>query len=342
LRHERALIVGAGCANAVRRCIGEVQSAEESVERATKERIARLEANRTPAPDRFQTEQIEAATPALQKTADRLVTAATEHARRELELLRGQCKERISASSARGLRELLPELEQSAESKLSQLQEELFGQIEAEADRAIRGVEADAFAALRQRYDVPHDVTRASASELRIDHGPAEAFAAGLGPVAERELRSFRNMRIVLGSGGAAAGAAVGTVLMPGIGTAAGALIGALLSFAKTPDAVRRSCLSAVDGALRSQEDVLLERLGALRAPVFDAMHAALTRSLRDAFVRFGRWIAEPIEAERAAIQRERAKLRDMQELHKRLHGHDVRLAELMAAAVATSVGLCR
>jgi hypothetical protein len=342
LRHERALIVGAGCANAVRRCIGEVASTEEAVERAYKDRIVALEANRRPEPDRFQAAQLEAATPAITRTADQMVDAALEGLRRELEVVRGECRERISASSAKGLRALLPELEQSVQSRLSRLQEELFAQIEAGADRAVRGIEADVFTALRQRYEIAHDVTRASASELRIDHGPAAAFAAGLGSVAERELRSLRNMRLGLGSGGAATGAALGTVVMPGLGTAAGALIGALLAFAKTPDAVRQSCLSAMDDALRSQEHVLTERLRALRAPIVGAMLRALTHSMSHAFVRFGRWIAEPLEAERAAIQRERDKLRDMQELRTRLHGHDGRLAQLMAAAIATSVGLCR
>jgi hypothetical protein len=96
-----------------------------------------------------------------------------------------------------------------------------------------------------------------------------------------------------------------------------------------------------VDSALGAQEQALTERLRALRAPIVDAMRGRLTRSLSRAVVRFGRWIAEPIEAERAAIQKERDKLHEMQELRERLHRHDVRLAELMAAAVKSSVGLC-
>jgi hypothetical protein len=342
LRHERALILGAGCASVVRRCIGSVVSVEEVAERAYKERIAALEANRSPEPDRFQAEQLEAATPALTRAADRVVDSALEHLRRGLELVRAESAQRISASSTQGLRALVPELEQAVQRALLQVQEELFAQIDADSDRFLRGIEADVFTALRQRYTLAHDVTRASASELRIDHGPAAVFPVELGPVVEREIRSFRNVRIGLGSAGAATGAAVGTVVMPGLGTAAGALIGALLSFAKTPGSVRQRCIAAVDSALRSPEQVLVERVRALRAPIFDAMHGTLTHSLSRALVRFERWIAEPLEAERAAIQRERDKLRNMQELRERLHGHDVRLAELMAAAVGASVGLCR
>jgi hypothetical protein len=68
----------------------------------------------------------------------------------------------------------------------------------------------------------------------------------------------------------------------------------------------------------------------------------ALDDSVSRAIGRFDQWIAEPLEAERSAIAREKSRLEDLQTLRERLFWHNEQLEVLTEAAVAASVGLCR
>jgi hypothetical protein len=70
------------------------------------------------------------------------------------------------------------------------------------------------------------------------------------------------------------------------------------------------------------------------------ALKNGLAGALDKAITRFDRWIAEPIEAEREVIDRERGNLRDLELLRARLQQHDARLAWLIEAASGASVGL--
>jgi hypothetical protein len=58
--------------------------------------------------------------------------------------------------------------------------------------------------------------------------------------------------------------------------------------------------------------------------------------------IRFARWIAEPLEAERQLIESEREKLAELEGLRDKLSEHDRELERLLDAARRASVGLCR
>ena len=75
---------------------------------------------------------------------------------------------------------------------------------------------------------------------------------------------------------------------------------------------------------------------------VVDAIRGALERSLERAMIRFARFIAEPLEAERDALEKERTKLAELEQLRERISEHDRELERLLEAARRASVGLCR
>ncbi len=137
-------------------------------------------------------------------------------------------------------------------------------------------------------------------------------------------------------------GAALGTLILPGLGSVAGAMLGSLATFAKTVASTRRTCASVVDDQITELERAVAPRSVAGEAAVADAMRGCLMRSSEAAIARFGRWIAEPLEEERVAIEHERAKLEDLQRLHVGLEQHDQQLQELIRKANDASMGLCR
>jgi hypothetical protein len=158
--------------------------------------------------------------------------------------------------------------------------------------------------------------------------------------LVEQAVRSFDRGRIGFGAGGAVAGAATGTLLLPGIGTAAGALAGGLLTFARTFGSLRKATVAASDDVIGKFEHEIAQQIDAAEPAVVAALKNGLAGALDKAIVRFDRWIAEPIEAEREAIDRERGNLRDLELLRARLQQHDARLAWLIEAASGASVGL--
>ena len=156
----------------------------------------------------------------------------------------------------------------------------------------------------------------------------------------ENAVRSFHRTRVGFGAGGAVAGATAGTLVFPGLGTAAGALAGGLLSFARTFKNLQKKTIAEIDGAIAQVERALEQELLGVEPQVAASIRDGLGRSLAQALSRFGRWIAEPIEAEREAIDHERDNLRDLELLRLRLAQHEARLAWLIEAASVASVGL--
>jgi hypothetical protein len=65
-------------------------------------------------------------------------------------------------------------------------------------------------------------------------------------------------------------------------------------------------------------------------------------RSLERALIHFGRWIAEPLAAERQAIESEREKLLELERLRDQVLARDVELERSLRAAAGASAGLCR
>jgi hypothetical protein len=153
-------------------------------------------------------------------------------------------------------------------------------------------------------------------------------------------VRSFQRSRVGFGVGGSLAGATAGTLILPGLGTAAGAIVGGLLSFARTLESLKRDTVRVANEAIAHLEGAIGTQIDAAEPAAAAAIRAGLARSLEHAIARFGRWISEPIEKQREAIERERGNLRDLETLRAHLQKHDARLAWFIEAASVASVGL--
>jgi GTP-binding protein EngB required for normal cell division len=342
LRYERALILGASAAGIVRRCIGDLTAAERRAALAHQERIATLEAKRIPSPDQFYAEQVASVLPAIAEKAKSIVSSCAASAlKANTDLARVACKTKIAACTTRSeLRGLAPELDAVIVTALTLALDEVRSELATRGDRAVQELEKSVLQALRERYYILHEVTRS------IDVGVVDAPLGRAAPPAElaakldHAVASFDRVRLGFGAGGAALGAGLGTLVMPGIGSLAGALMGGLATFAKRLDALKREFGAVTDEVIAGCERRLGEQIQTAERPVANALGAALGKSLEHALARFARFIDEPIEEERAAIESERRKLAELESLHEQLQAHDARLDSLIKAATAASVGL--
>lgn len=345
LRRERAMILGARAAGAIRRCIAGIADAQTSAERAYRERILELERQRTPEPAVFRAHTLAAAGPAIQEAAHAAVEASCRVVADAFRVLAGLCEQSVVGSRA-GPKAWLARLDELAvelSAGVSSARADAELELESGVERGVIAIERDVFAALRARYQLLHEVRHAATSSPRLD--TLEAQSPSFAPVVH-EVRSaasrFNNGRWALGACGATAGAASAALVHPWLGPLIGGTLGGLTALLRREGPLRRDALERFRVVLDERNQACAADLMQREAAVAEAIRGALERSLERAMIRFARFIAEPLEAERDALEQERTKLADLEQLRERISEHDRELERLLEAARRASVGLCR
>jgi hypothetical protein len=142
-----------------------------------------------------------------------------------------------------------------------------------QADRRAQEIETNVLQALRERYYILHQITRPPDLRVVVDAPLASPNAAAdLAPKLDGALRSFDRFRVGFGVGGAALGAGVGTLVLPGIGSVAGAMVGGLFAFAKTLGSLQRDFGAACDECIAGLERALADQLATAEAAVATAL----------------------------------------------------------------------
>jgi hypothetical protein len=307
LRQERALILGARSAGIVRRCIGGAAEARTHAERSYQARIAALEAHRIPAPDLFHAEQMQAAEPLVLDAARAVIAASRKTLADQASLVRVECAQLVAARKTKEeLRAVSAPLSEAIARGFSAARKAACAEIDAQAEASLRQLESGATVALRERYHLLHEVDPRSGARLHVDV-PLD----GALPIAE---------------------------LAPSVDAVV--LAGGLLTFLQTLGMLKRATVRVADEGIAQLERALADQIDAAEPKAAAAIRAGLGRTLEQALARFGRWIAEPLEAERKAIERARDSLRNLETLREHLEKHDARLASLIEAASGASVGL--
>jgi signal recognition particle receptor subunit beta len=344
LRRERALILGAHAAGAIRQCIAGIADAQAHAEGAYRERILELERQRTPEPAAFRAALLLSAEPAIAAAARSALAAATSVVADDFRVLLGLCEQTIGARASRRMwlertDELAVELSAGAVAARRAAQREL----EASIERGVVAIERELFEALRQRYQLLHAIQRSERSAPRLAPLDVEppSFAAVALDVRAASAR-FNGVRWALGASGMVAGAAGGSALHPWIGPVVGAFLGASAALLRRERALRQDAERRVQAALDARREAYATSLAALEPAVTDAIRRALALSLERAMTRFAQFIAEPLELERQALEAERDKLTSLESLRERISEHDRELERLLEAARRASVGLCR
>jgi hypothetical protein len=343
LRQERALILGSRCALVVRRCIAAAAETERHAEQAYLDGIGALEARRLPEPTELRVELVRGAESKLGVIATSVVTAAEQAIDEAVLRIRAECETLIFACPSKAeLRGLGPRLRDAILMGFERARETLNGVASRHGDEAMRDVEKNAYDLARQRYDLLPEITRSPGSVLKVElFLEPPALADEPERLVAAAFRSVDRLRYALLGGGAAVGLVLGTLVAPGVGSVIGALAGSLAALAVTLKTLKTRCSAAVGELAQSSKESLASGVRASEPTIHACLSLFLDELIDRALSRFGRWIAEPLEAERQAIQAERDKLVDLQGLVARLEEHDRTLESLSQAAAKASLGLC-
>jgi hypothetical protein len=344
LWQERALILGSRCAQVVRRCIAAAAETERQAEQAYVDRIGTLEAERRPEPGDLRLELVRSSEPELDVIAGGVVVAAVQAVDDGVRLLRMECESLILGCRSKAeLRGLGPRLSVAINVGFERAREEISGVASRRADVAIEPVERKAYELARKHYDLLPAITRSPGSTIRIELAldPPRITDEPEQRIA-RVFHGVERMRFSLLAGGIVLGLALGTLAMPGVGSVVGALFGSLANFALTLGTLKKRSRKAIEELVSLSKVSLVRGIEASRPTIAACLSVFLNELIDRALSRFGRWIAEPLEAERRAIQDERDKLEDLQRLVTRLEAHDHALETLSQVAARASLGICR
>jgi hypothetical protein len=341
LRRERALILGARAADALRRCIVSFNAAEARAERAYRERIATLEQQRTPEPDVFKQELLADIDPAVVAAAHDTIQPASTKLQEGFLLLQRLCEQSVAAcAKPAALLELAEQLSLDLPQRAVAARREAYLELESSIDRAVAKLERGLLQAVRARYQLLHELRRSTSSSPRLGAAPGDQpnFDA-LVPEMRRAIADFRKSRFALGASGSLAGLAGGALVNPWVAAAAGT-VGGLLALARRESTLRAQAQSVLTATLAQQEMAYLAQLREEAPMVVAAIRSALERSLERAIIHFGRWITEPLEAERRAIEAERQNLLQLEQLREQVCARDRDLERSLKDAVSASAGL--
>lgn len=343
LRHERAIILGTHAGAAIRRCVGGIAEAEQRAAVTYRERIETLERQRMPLPDLFCEQQLSAIEPTILSAGRDAVSRGTVGLASAFSSLKESARRQVEACKSQ------KDLAVASDSLASKLSEEsaaarrdALAALQADVDRAVDSLAGQLFAALRKQYRLLHDINRANptSSQVRPSNAEIPSFAS-LSPDIRHAIVAFNRARYAFGASGMLMGAGAGIFVHPWA-VAAGAGLGTLLAFVRRERDRRARIIDIVDAALEKQERIYLEELRSAEMDAASAIRTGCKRALQEAVVRFGRFIAEPIEAEQRAIDEEREKLAELERLQVDLADQDRELERLLKAAADASVGLCR
>jgi len=335
LDRDRPIILAWREAMRMRIGVTELLRAQTKEEASCRTRLSALEGKRIPEPEEFRGRLLGRVDGAIEKGTDDVLAAATRALHERIEGLRAEWREKISSSTARS----------DVDACVASINESAARRIE-------DALEQTAELVARELHDVTETLETWAIEEIHTHYRLVRRLGAEvLAPVAseltredlERELRAvqpvggaldaFEKERVGYGLGGVAACAALGTLILPGVGTAVGAVLGVLAGLLKGTDSLKQDCLTRVDAFLSDTENHARAQLQDRRPDLSRVIRVTLDEALREALGRLNEAIARLMAVERRTIDGERAKLEQLTAAHRTLEDCDVRLAALVDAA---------
>ncbi len=344
LQAERAVVLGARAASALREGVQRIGEAQVQAEAKYNLRIAELERHRLPDPRDFQTRQLAKVEGALVAHADGIGRSAQAVMASGVDAVEAQWVTAIRSCSTKDeVKATVARLGQQGQGAMNSVMSHVERDVSAKSAMAIKQLEGPLLEDLRARYRIVQQLTGSGvAVQLGAVAGATSAtYAADLHSGVNSAVENFENAQLAFGAGGAVYGAVLGTIVFPGIGTAIGAALGALFGLFKTLDSLKNDCVTAVQKGLGEAKLNLSSQLASVGPDVQRAMKASLVSGLGDAVSRYQAWIQQVMATERAQIDQERQKLAHLIASRDALVRHDQALAALHREAAAASRGLC-
>jgi hypothetical protein len=325
---ERTRIVAAKLGLELRTCIAEIGSARARAEAEHAQRLGALETQRIPHPDEFRARQVARSESAIETSATDVLAAAIEHLRAGLAVIRKDWTTRLE--SARGRRELLARMDdinQRGKLRVLELLEAVSELVAREMQSHGETIERFALDEIQSSYGTQKRMRAESLAPVASEvtgEDLAEGVQALVPIVGARESHFKMRVRITLG--GVALGAAAGSVVHLGVGTAVGVAVGAVSLFISPTASLRRDCLARANAYVDTVASRVEDVLRAKRDDIARGIRAALDEALGEALRRINDAITRLMTVEKNAIESERATLAKLASTRGTLEEHDARL----------------
>jgi predicted GTPase len=345
LLREKALMLAARSARAISRCVTDITEAQQRAELSYRDRIAALQAQRIPDPQKFCRDQMDRVKGDIKKKAIATLRAGIASFDEQMAELKKRCiGEVLACANAGNLKLYVQGIESTLGKRFRALEKAVQERVREDAGAAVREIELPLLEELRNRYRITRGL--AGGAGKRVDGGSVEVqdgTAVGVGVDLKGSFGEFEAERGGLFAGGAAAGAVIGSII-PVVGTIFGALIGGTLAWMFGPglDKVKQECTEKLVAGLDEAESQMRQRLVTSGGALLASMRQALASVLNESTQRYSGWIAGLIRDEQRRIGEEKEKLAHLVLLRAELEAHNERLANLVRLAADESKGLCR
>ncbi|MBN2799824.1 MAG: dynamin family protein [Deltaproteobacteria bacterium] len=331
---ERSNILGARALLAIRRSLVSLPPVIQAREKAQKARMEQLAAQRLPEPEVFVHACVKEMLPAVDPQVERVLRRASEDTIAWYDALAEEVGTRIiEASTSSSTKALLTRLEGELGERMQAGDTELQQRLAREMDaRAVELVEPG-LRRLQARYQI-------------ADAVHAEGEVVSLGRVALTPALGLDGEGVSLagrvGAGGVMGGigAAIGTVLFPGVGTVLGGAMGAAVGWAGGFLFGQIGVSERMEAAIREAGAARSRQLLGARASFADALAGGAREHLHGAVARFSEWIEGQLRAQRRERADEEASLQALRRMGARLEVLGANLTELRARAAGGSHGL--
>lgn len=337
LHLERALLVGARAATALDTCLRRIDEAQARAEAAYAENIALMEAQRIDDPAGFKAAELAAMRPHVREELEAAAAASVHHFHVAWARLETRWRMQVLAAVDRA----------DLQARLGRVTEEWAAALDGLTREAplvacmsglARSFSGAAHEALRARYRLAqggHLVAELPGFSLPDEAGEGLGLQAGLAEA----WGAFDADMLVLGVGGAAAGAALGSLVAPGLGTVVGGLVGSLASRLLTLEMLQEDCLEKLVGEMAAVETRARARFEDLDAHT-EAVLARVGDRLELAIRAYQAAIEALIAEEASRLAAERARLEDLLETRDALRAAGAALRRHSQEAALSSRGL--
>jgi hypothetical protein len=326
VRAEQPVVAAARAATAVRACIVRVAEEGARAEATCAKRIAALEGQRIPDPTEFRARQMERVGRAIDEAARDVQAGTLERWHAAIGGTKQEWRAGIEGCSTRKQMEtFVRTVNRTARTELQKLVDEVSQYAIFELQRVSESIQTWLLEEIHARYHV--------ARRIEEDDG----LAAVIGEVIQMEplgrsplesaLDKFETRRMNLGLGGVAAGAVLGTLIVPGVGTAIGAFVGVFAGLLKGLDSLKQECVARLDGCLDEVERSVASQLAGRQATFAEELRASLDDALDAALQRLDASISRLMALERRVLETERKKREDLATLRSTLEENVVKIA---------------
>jgi len=325
VRAEQPYVAAARAAAAVQACIGRVAEQAAKAEANCERRIAALEGQRIPDPADFRAKQMLRVRRAIDDGARDVQRATLDRLREEIARTKDAWHAELKACSTREQMEaFVVRVNRTAGEQMQALVDDMGHHAVLELQRVSESVQTWLLEEIRGRYHLARRIEEGAPAAVVGE--AMDLIAIQRSPLASA-LDKFEGRRVNLGLGGVAAGAVLGTLIVPGVGTAVGAIVGVFAGLLRGLESLKKECIGRLDACLDDVEQKIAAHVTGRHGSFVEELRASLDDALDIALEQLDASISRLMSLERRTLETERRKRADLAQLREILEENVIRVA---------------